>query len=150
MLVLVFVSLLNLHPEFLLQFCFRVVTSPATDQFFDFANVTFVCNTFATNKLNPFFGTRSCVRRRRRRRRTTGHLYPSCILSSPLCFISFFVYFVFLFSLFVTLFFFFLITFTLFLRFLFFYFVISRKSNSKVKVSKKKKKQGQKIKQKTK
>ena len=76
------VSLLSLHPEFLLQFCFRVVTSPATDQFFDFANVTFVCNTFATNKLNPFFGTRSCVRRRRRRRRTTGHLYPSCILSS--------------------------------------------------------------------
>ena len=55
-------SLLNIHPEFLLQFCFRVVTSPATDQFFDFANVTFVCNTFATNKLNPFFGTRSCVR----------------------------------------------------------------------------------------
>ena len=34
-------------------------------------------NTFATDKLNPFFGTRSCVRRRRRRRRTTGHLYPS-------------------------------------------------------------------------
>ena len=114
-------SLLNIHPEFLLQFCFRVVTSPATDQFFDFANVTFVCNTFATNKLNPFFGTRSCVRRRRRRRRTTGHLYPSCIFVFPvvfyffLCLLRFSFFFVCYFVFFLFNYFYFVFAFSLFL-----------------------------------
>ena len=121
MLALVFVSLLNLHPEFLLQFCFRVVTSPATDQFFDFANVTFVCNTFATNKLNPFFGTRSWRTSASASASDDGAFVSVVYFVFPvvfyffLCLLRFYFFFVFYFGFFLFTFFYFVFASSLFL-----------------------------------